>query len=203
MLSDIVIPNNNETEYMELASKLGFKKINFLYEFNESNQENQKKFGHIKNKKIHIGIGFIVNSKNINQALWQSKLIVVRSSDKDRIFIEMGKIKLIYGFEEIQKKDYMHQRASGLNHTACELAKKNNVAIGFSYSTLLSKSSAPLLIGRMMQNISLCQKYKVKTIIGSFSSNPYEMRAPHDIISLFTLFGMNSKTARDSIYYDL
>ena len=134
----------------------------------------------------------------------QSKLLVAKSSDKDRFFIESKKIKLIYGFEEIYKKDYMHQRASGLNHIICELASKNNVAIGFSYSSLFNKNSAdtPLLIGRMMQNITLCQKYKVKTIIGSFSEKPYDMRAPHDVISLFTMLGMESKKIKESLNLD-
>ena len=202
MLGDIVIPKNNEAEFIELASKLGFKKITFLYEFDDFSKENKKNQMHIKNKDMRIGIGFIANPKNISNALGHSKLIVAKSSDKDRIFIESRKIKLIYGFEELQKKDYLHQRASGLNHIECRLAKKNNVSIGFSYSSLLSKNNS-LLIGRMIQNISLCQKYKVKTIIGSFSSKPYEMRAPHDIISLFTMFGMNGKIVRDSISYDL
>ena len=121
------------------------------------------------------------------------------------VLIESKKIKLIYGFEGVNRKDFLHQRASGLNHTLCELAKKNNIIIGFSYSSLINKSSqdSSLLIGRMMQNISLCRKYKVKTIIGSFSEKPYEMRSPHDIINLFKLFGMDGRGAKESVSYHL
>lgn len=202
MIADTVIPKNNEAEFVEVAHKLGIKKLLFLYDFDEYDKNKiQEKIDSTENKKINLQIGFTVNQKNINKASKTSKLLVAKSSDNDRHFIESKKIKLIYGFEEIHKKDYLHQRASGLNHIICELASKNNVAIGFSYSSLFNKNHtyASQLIGRMMQNISLCRKYKVKTVIGSFSNNPFHLRSPHDLISLFTLLGMNIKNIKESI----
>ena len=200
---DFVIPKNNETEFIEISLKLGVKKIFFLYDFDKYNDDQAKKILNLANnpKNPEIEIGFIANGKNLNNALKQSKLIVVKSCDKDRDFIESKKIKLIYGFEEIPKKDFLHQRASGLNHTICELAKKNKVAIGFSYSSLLSKNnnSPSLLAGRMMQNIGLCQKYKVKTIIGCFSERPFDMRSSYDVIILFMTLGMDGKIAKESL----
>ena len=200
MFTEIVLPNDNEQEFIEIASKLNIKKLYFLYDFDEEKVE--RKLNLIRqHKNIEIKTGFIINQKNINKALQQSKLLVAKSSDKDRFFIESKKIKLIYGFEEIYKKDYMHQRASGLNHIICELASKNNVTIGFSYSSLFNKNPAdtPLLIGRMMQNITLCQKYKVKTAIGSFSDKPFDLRATYDIASLFAMLGMDGKRIKESL----
>ena len=202
MFTEIVLPNDNEQEFIDIALKLNIKKLYFLYNFDEYDKNKiQEKIDSAENKKINLQIGLIVNQKNINKALQQSKLLVAKSSDKDRLFIESKKIKLIYGFEEIHKKDFLHQRASGLNHIICELASKNNVDIGFSYSSLFNKNHtyASQLIGRMMQNISLCRKYKVKTIIGCFSNNPFHLRSPHDLISLFTLSGMNIKNTKESI----
>ncbi|MDP3765012.1 MAG: RNase P subunit p30 family protein [Nanoarchaeota archaeon] len=192
---DIAIPKNNEAEFIEIASKLGIKKLYFLYDFDNYNEENIQKKLNLINKNIDIGTGFIVNQKNLNKAFKESRLLVVKSSDRDRFFIETQKIGIIYGFEEVYQKDYLHQRMSGLNHTLCNLANKNNVAIGFAYSSLFSKSSklTSLIMGRMMQNIVLCQKYKVKTVIGSFSENPYEIRALHDVTSLFIMLGINGK----------
>lgn len=203
MIADIIIPKNNEAEFVELAIKLGLKKIYFLYNFDES--EEHKKFDLYNYEGIKIEAGLIVNQKNIIKASELSSFLVVKSSDKDRLFIEGKKIKLIYGFEEIYKKDYLHQRASGLNHTICELIKKNNVIVGLPYSALFNKSgqATALLLGRMMQNINLCEKYKVRTLIGSFSETPYDLRAPHDIISLFTQLGMNAKNIKESISCDL
>ena len=179
----------------------------FLYNFDDYNEEKiTKKLESINyHNNIVIETGFIVNQKNINKASQQSKLLFAKSSDKDRFFIESKKIRLIYGVEKSYKKDYLHQRASGLNHTICELAKKNKITVGLSYSSLLNRNPAisSLLMGRMMQNIVLCQKYKVSTVIGSFAENPYHLRAPHDIISLFTMLGMNRKKIKEALAFNI
>ena len=41
--------------------------------------------------------------------------------------------------------------------------------------------------------INLRRKYKVKTVIASFAQNPYGMRSPYDVISLFANLGMRQK----------
>ena len=195
MDADIVLPKNNEAEFIEIAEKIGINKLYFLYDFDYyDEQKTAKKLEFIKERRnVSVEIGFLANQRNFSRAAKQSKIIVAKSSDKDRFFIESGKIKIIYGFEEIHKRDHLHQRASGLNHILCELASKNNVAVGFCYSVLLSKNHAlaSILMGRIMQNISLCQKFKVKMVIGSFSEKPFELRQHHDIISLFSIFGIN------------
>ncbi len=194
MVSDIIIPKNNETEFAEIASKLGYKKLYFLYDFDGYNEEKiQKKFEAIENKKINIETGFLVNQKNLGKAAKKSRFLVVKSSEKDRFFIESKKIKLIYGFEELYKKDYLHQRASGLNHVLCELARKNKVEVGFSYSSIINSKNNALLMGRIMQNLGLCRKYKVNIAVASFSSNPFDLRHHHDIASLFKLLGTDAK----------
>ena len=206
MFSDIVIPKNNETEFIEIASKLGLQKIYFLYDFNDYDEQKvQKKMNLNQNKKLNIEIGFIVTQKNLNQAFKKSKILVVKSSDKDRLFIESKKIKIIYGFEETYRKDYMHHRASGLNQIISEMARKYDVYFGFSYSSLLNKPDqiASLILGRMMQNIRICQKYKVKTILGAFSDKPYDLRASHDIMTLFKISGMDGRRVQESISYYL
>lgn len=204
---DIVLPKNNEAEFIEIASKLGIKKLYFLYNFDEyGGQKVQHRLESIKDhKNINIEIGFIANQKNLNKVFKQSRLIVVKSSDKDRYFIESKKTRAIYGFEETHKKDFLHQRASGLNHIMCELAKKNNVAVGFSYSLLFNKNPilASMIIGRMIQNISLCQKYKVKIVISSFSDKPFDMRSYYDTKSLFVMLGMDREKINESLAFNL
>ena len=205
MNSDIVIPKNNENEFAEIASKLEIKKLYFLYELNDFDEQKiNKKLESIKEKyNLNFETGIIVKSQDANKIKINSKLTVAKSSDKDRFLIENKKIKVIYGFEELGRKDYLHQRASGLNHIMCELAKKNNVSIGFSYSSLLNNEiDSPVVIGRMAQNIKLCQKYKVKMIIGSFAENPFDLRAPHDLSNLFKIFGMDERNVKASFSCD-
>lgn len=206
MFSEIVSPKDNELEFLEIAEKIRIKKLYFVYDFNEFFSQNiQDKIDKIKNNKISFDVIFLASPGNFNKAAKQSRTIVAKSSGQDRFIIESKKVKIIYGFEELHRKDYLHQRASGLNHVLCEIARKNNVAIGFSYSSLINKDKAQLAItkGRMIQNIKLCQKYKVKAIIASFSENPFELRAYHDVASLFRLMGMSDSAIKDSFSYRL
>ena len=180
MFEEIVLPKNNEKEFIEIAKKLGTKKLTFLY----SPQEyNSKKF---QDDDIEIKTGTIANQDNINQASKLTDWVVAKSSDQDRQLLEGSKIKMIYGFEQSPLKDRMHQTISGLNHILCEIAKKNIISIGFSYSFLEN----PTIIGRMMQNIELCRKYKVKMIFASFAKDPMHLRQAHDVNSLFRLLGV-------------
>ena len=202
MFRDIVIPNNNEEEFAAIAAKLGYKKLYFLYDFDEYKDEIEK---NLEGLNIDFEIWLIVNKKNLNNAMKKSKLTVAKSSDDDRELIEGKKVKLIYGFEDVKRKDYLHQRASGLNHILCDIASKNNVAVGFSYSSLLNKNSKDVSVikGRMMQNLDLCMEDRVKSAIGSFSSNPYELRAPSDLASLFSILGMDGKNIKNALASEL
>ncbi len=202
MFTDIVFPNMNEPEFVKIASKLGYDKLYFIYDFEVFNPGIKKKLDIVENNEdINIEIGFILNQKNSRTTIKGSKLLVAKSSDKDRFLIETKKVNMIYGFEELQKRDHMHQRASGLNQTICELAGKNAVAIGIAYGSLINKNAqdGPLLIGRIIQNIMMCQKYKVKLVVGSLTNNPYAMRAPHEIMSFLSLLGMDGRRIMESL----
>ena len=194
-MMDIVIPINNEKEFVSIAEKLGYKELLFLYPI--EHYINKKIF---ESKNVKIFYGILADHKNIDKIKSKDEvLIAVKSSENNREIIEASKANLIFSFEENNKRDFMHQRASGLNHILCKLARENNVAIGFSLSSILNSKNKHVILGRITQNIKLCRKYKVKTVIASFSSNPYEMKSPHDIISLFETLGMHPKEAKDSL----
>ena len=203
---DIVIPSNNEKEFILLAEKLGYKTLCFLNNFDK--YLGKKKF---ESKNVKISCGLIADSKNIDRIknileklcfsseLKDKVLIAIKSSENNREIIEGSKANIIFSLEENNKRDFMHQRASGLNHILCRLAEQNNVIIGFSLSSILDSKNKHIILGRIMQNIKLCRKYKTKTVIASFASNPYEIKSPHDIISLFLALGMHPKEAKDSL----
>jgi ribonuclease P/MRP protein subunit RPP1 len=106
---------------------------------------------------------------------------------------------LVFSLEEKGRKDFMHQRGSGLDHILAKLAHQNNIILGFSLNSIINSNKRNVILGRIMQNIKLCRKYKVKTVIGSFTQNPMEMRSPQDIVSLFTTLGMTQKEVKDSL----
>ena len=199
-MQDIVVPNNNEKEFISVAGKLGYTTLIFLYDFNGYlNKKENFEF----NTKVKINFGILANTNNIykiNSKLKNNEVFTaIKSSRDNRGIIEKSKANLIFSLEESFYKDFMHQRASGLDHVMCKLAKENNIAIGFSINSIINSENKYLILGRIMQNIKLCRKYKVKTTIASFAQNPFEMRSPKDLISLFVKLGMHPKTIKDSL----
>jgi len=187
-MMDIVIPDNNEEEFIAIARKLGYKTLCFLYNY-DNYQSKKKNFADILGIKIVKGV--LADGKNLkkikNKIEEDTVFVAAKSSDKDREIMEGSLANLIFSFEENQRRDFIHQRASGLNHILCSLARKNNIAIGFSFASILNARDRHEILGRITQNLRMCKRFKVKTIMASFAKNPYEMRSMHDLMSLFKL----------------
>ena len=189
---DFVVPNNNEEEFIAMAERLGYKELFFLYNLHEyiTKQEKSEKNNNKVNKiKIHNGVLADKNTlyKIQNKLKDKEAFVAIKSSSNDKEAIEKSRIDMVFSFEESPRKDFIHHRASGLNHILCKMAKENNVAIGFSIKSLLDAGNKPELLGRIMQNMKLCRKFEVKTSIASFATNPFEMRGAHDLASLFKI----------------
>jgi len=79
------------------------------------------------------------------------------------------------------------------------IAHDKDKIIGFSFSSVLNSDKKSKIMGRMMQNIRLCRKYKVKTYLGSFAHSPSELRARHDLKAFFICLGMHASEAKESL----
>jgi RNase P/RNase MRP subunit p30 len=183
---DFVVPNNNEEEFIVIADRLGYNGLYFLYNA-EDYLNKQGKFS-ANSEKIRIHTGILADRKSIHKIqnkLLDKAFIVVKSSDNDKGLIERSQINMIFGLEENFRKDFIHQRASGLNQVLCKLANKKEVSIGFSLKSILESKNRHEILGRMVQNMILCKKFKVRTAIVSLAQKPLEMRDVHDIASLF------------------
>ncbi len=202
MFTDIVFPKNNEAEFISIAKKLGYSKLCFVYDDLEKIKKLKAKKDKKKTKeKPEIIYGILTNFKNTQKTKQAADLVLIESSEDDRKILENSDEVILFNLEINKKPDFMHQRASGLNHVMCKLAYRNDISIAFPFSTILTYENRKRaeLIGRIMQNIKLCRKYKVKTIIASFAKKPHEMRAPKDLISFFTNIEMHAKEAKDSL----
>lgn len=191
---DIVFPRKNEKEFIELAEKLGYKGLVFVYS-DKNSFTDLKKY----DTKLKLQNVLLADQKKVQSQ--RQGLVFVKSTGDDRLAFEKSKPDLVFELEQAQKHDFIHQRASGLNHILCRLAKQNNVAIGFSFNSVLNSEGMlrAQIIGRMQQNIVLCRKFKCKTVIASFARTPLEMRSPNDLISFFVTIGMHQKEAKDSV----
>mgnify|MGYP001579822355 CR=1 FL=1 len=98
------------------------------------------------------------------------------------------------------KKDFMNERASGLDHIICKIAAENKVVIGIDFSELLhAEQEREQIIGRIMQNIKLCRKYKVKLLLASFASSQLEMRDAYDLLAFAQNISMTPAEAKTSL----
>ncbi len=128
---------------------------------------------------------------------------IIRGGDEksNRKAVENKDIDILLHPEKNDKKDFMKSRNSGLNQVLCKIAKKNDVAIGFSFNEILKSSRRSLLIGRMRQNIKLCRKYKVRMVFASFAKSLYEMRGAKDLFSLAQVLGMSPGEAKKALNF--
>ena len=92
--------------------------------------------------------------------------ILVEGYDEkvNRAAVESRKVNVLLSPEKQFSKDSLQQRHSGLNHILCKLAAQHNVGIGIDVDFLLHQQSEGRVhsLGKIMQNISLCNKYRVK-----------------------------------------
>ncbi len=195
---DIVFPNRNEHEFFIMAQRLGYAGLILVYPSKQSADSSPK-----PPAGLHVKTAVLADPRKAYQLREQGILTFVQCSDQDRPVLERGSAEVLFGAESTQPKDFMHQRGSGLNHIMCELAHKNKVAIGFSFADVLASygSQRAQLLGRMMQNIRLCRKYKTTMVIGSFAHDPWKMRSPHDLQAFFIVLSMHPREVKNAMSF--
>lgn len=183
MKTDIVFAAGKEEKFAELGRGLGFERLIFVYE----NLNDIKKI----ESSLKIDYAILIKEKNkknlvrkINRIKQKGFLVLVEAVDDDfdRFVLEKTQAEMIFGLERVHKKDAMHYRRSGLDQVLCKILSEKKKTVVFSLKDALE----PLVLGRMIQNLKFCKKYKVKFIFGSLAQEPEEMKAAHDL-SLFLI----------------
>jgi RNase P/RNase MRP subunit p30 len=185
---DIVMPHGNEKEFLEMSKELGFDKLCFAYSLADFPLENVS----------GVSKAIICKPEEVNKARRKAKLVIVESSDANRLVIEKLPFDIIYNLENMMQRDKTHTKSSGLNQVLCELLGKRKKVVAFNLNSLLkaNKGLRSVILGRMMQNVRLCRKYKVKMVIVSLAKTLYEMRAAHDMIAFGITLGMHPSEAK-------
>ena len=131
------------------------------------------------------------------------QIIVIKgiNDDVNRAALENKYIDVLLNPGFFNEKDFMHSRNSGLNQVLCKLAKKNDIAIGFGFSDLIHFEKKEILLGRMMQNISLCRKFKVKMVLGSFANKDIEIKNKNELMSFGKIIGMDGREIKESLNF--
>jgi len=97
---------------------------------------------------------------------------------------------------------------NGLNHTLATLAKKNDVAIGFSIDYLWRHRGyyRSKLLTLQRKNFNICKKFAVKIILTSGAASCYDLKAPREVKALSRFIGMDvteSESALGTIPRDI
>ncbi len=190
-MKDIVFPQQNEQEFVAMAKKLGYTELVFAYETPEQ--------FYTKPASIKISNAVVCDPKKVERYRKKASLMLVKHTGQDRYVLEKTKADILFGVEATTERDKTHQRSSGLNHIMCKIAERNKKKIAFDFNMILTAKSKARLLGRMKQNIKLCRKYKVQTVIASFAQDPLDMRSPQDLQSFFVVLGMHPAEAKKSL----
>ncbi len=133
--------------------------------------------------------------KKIPKMHSKESIIVIQGGDDtiNRLAVSSRYVDILLDPHLGNRKDFMHQRNSGLNHVLCALAREHHIAIGFSFSSILHSKQRAKDMGRMIQNIHLCRKYKLLMVIGSFAKEEWDVRNKKDLQAFFKVLGMTGK----------
>jgi RNase P/RNase MRP subunit p30 len=93
------------------------------------------------------------------------KRIIFSSEDEEvnKKVLEKENIEILL-LNQSNRKDFHKQRNSGFNHVMAKIAKKKGVIIGINLDELVksSEKEKAAIIGRIRQNIKICNKNKLK-----------------------------------------
>ena len=143
----------------------------------------------------------LIDAKNLRELrskLVNTKDVVIVNGGNEiinRFCLENNKVNILLNPEKNDNNDFMHSRNSGLNHILCKIANENDKIIGINFNYLLdlNESRRIIALGRIMQNIRLCRKYRVKVYIINMIDKWNNERSTKDLKSLGALLGLSLK----------
>ena len=194
---DVVFPDGNEKSFISLAEKLNLDGLCFVYD------KPTDMSGLNSSTNLKLSSAILCNENNVRK--FKGKYITILRAPEDqtklRHIIEQVRPDILFGVEFSRRKDFIHHRASGLNHVMAEIARQKKVSIGFDFSSLmkLNPRDRAVCIGRMAQNIRFARKYEFGIVVVSFANNPWHMRSEQDLASFFKSIGMTAGEVKQSL----
>jgi len=148
----------------------------------------------------------IINTQDINEARKQiqklkkaetkEEIAILSQNDEfNRKALELKGIDVLIINEQYPWKDYMKQRASGLNEVLARICAEKGIKIGIQIEEIIKKSDIEKAksLSRLSQNIMLCKKAGARLIF--ISDGLRDKRALH---ALLISLGASTKQAREA-----
>jgi RNase P/RNase MRP subunit p30 len=137
-------------------------------------------------------------NKLISRNFGKYRHIVVEGSNDEvnRAAVESKKVSMLLNPEIQRKRDFSDWRNSGMNDVICRLAAANNVTIGIDLANLPeNKFEKAERLGRIMQNIRFCRKFRARMLLFSSKS----LINDYDLTSIAMALGMSTQQAKESL----
>ncbi len=166
---------NKDTELEQFSHQLGWEKTLFAgSDFVYLNTANKKEL-----------------LQQAQRAKQKKQLVVYEAPSEEmlRFALEKTAVDIVMGMEKINPHDSLHYVRGGIDQIPCTIAAKNEKTIAFSFRDILYAEDRPRLLGRMMANIRLCRKYKVKTVFSTFAKEKWEIRSAKDLDAFWRVLG--------------
>ncbi|RJQ17976.1 hypothetical protein C4573_00925 [Candidatus Woesearchaeota archaeon] len=174
-MRDFVYFSENAEQMLERAVSLGFSELVLV--FAEKNMVEKDNI--LKNSKIVLKTAIMLPEKSFAKLQKYKKIFDYIIAEGTRKAFETKQIDFVIP-DFTAFKDHTHYRQSGMDQIYAKLAKKNNLTVLFDFSLLLESKNKQSMVGRMMQDVALCKKYKAAYGIASFAKTPSAMRSSGD-----------------------
>lgn len=171
-MKDIVLPQKNEKKLLSRAKTLGSDLL-FAYQ------------------KPDPGEGMLILASkpkeldSCRKKAKQASFVVASSTDERtiRLIMEARWVKYFTNIETSTGRNHTHYRRSNFNQVLAKIAKDTGKTylVDFSHILKVSGKKRELLLGRISQNIKICNKFKVPISIATFATSPHELRNPSDL----------------------
>ena len=166
---DVSIPNGNEKEIMEMAKLLGTKEMCLLYSAGK--------------KAI---LPELLGIKSVKAVIANSgEMAFIREAD-----LEQNLSRNFLAIMPDLRYPYKNLQSINLKRI------KGNPALCIPFSLFLQSQNSAVVWQAAKRMISLWRKAKRPFILGSFASNPYELRNMSDLESFYRVLGLRTNEVR-------
>jgi RNase P/RNase MRP subunit p30 len=130
--------------------------------------------------------------REIDKLAGKNAVVQGNKIEFNRLMLENKKVKALV-LQHKGQKDSLKERGSGLNQVLCKIARDSGKIIFIDFKEIIEAEGIEKakILGRLMQNIMLLQKYNVKTGIINKSG-----RDNYDLFSFLLTLGANTKFAK-------
>ena len=113
------------------------------------------------------------------------------------VWIFKAGVRLVADLEREPRKDSLHHRSSGLDSTTAKLCADHDILVAIDIALL--RTLDPTILGRTMQNITLCRRYGAQMCVISNATKVDELLHAPDVHGLLVSLGMSQGEATKAL----